>query len=255
MPVTSEDLWVISADQSNREKLDKALAYIQDDMPVNGKASIDEFVTKRDVRIELNSNGEISYDHQAKVLKWDPSQALEIYDDDGNFVGVNSAASLLLHEINHALDENWEVNLSEEGQNARWMNDAERYAVQRTNDALAEAGEVQRVKYRGDIPIAAPDPTERTLTADYYDQYEIGSPENMVWVQLDLEFGDVFGDFAVTDLLDGMPLLCRGGLAGPLWPEISPDAAYPGREDVVSHEGVELIAQAGNQFIVGWMPV
>ena len=131
MPVTSDDLWLINAGTAESAKLDQALDYIQTAMPIAGGDSITEFLTKRDIKIEFNDRGEINYDPSTKTINWDPDKGVEIRDGEGNFLGVNSAASALLHEINHALD----PNLAETAfaLNSQWVTDSERYAIQRTN--------------------------------------------------------------------------------------------------------------------------
>ncbi len=90
MPVTSDDLWLINADKSDQAKLDQALDYIQTAMPIGGNASIQEFVLKRDIKIEFNHEGDVAYVPGEKTIKWDPDKGVEVRDSEGNFLGVNS---------------------------------------------------------------------------------------------------------------------------------------------------------------------
>ena len=241
MPVTQEDLWVVNADASDREKLDKALDYIQTAMPEYGAPAVEAFA-RSNVRIEINHDGHNNFDYETGVIKWDPTVGLEIRDAEGNFIGVNSAASVLLHEINHALDPDIAQNMAQE--NKVWGNDAERLAVQSTNEALKEAGEAQRVKYDGDPLVAAPDVTERTMHWDQFDEFGYEGDSEMVWVESDFldEAYNTFGDpFEMADLTYGMPSIGGGNTTNPLWPEAD-STAPPVVDNSTSEAGIVLIA-------------
>lgn len=247
MAITEADLWVINANQTDREKLNKVLDYIQTAMPVNGAPSVAEFAQLRDVRIEINNVGRQEYaiENGERIIRWDPAYGLELQDQDGNFIGVNSAALVLLHEINHAIDPNFLENYN--SPNALWQNDAERYAAQRTNSAAMEAGEAIREKYAGDPLVPAPDPTERTMHFDQFEQFNFVSSADQVWVMEDDIISDafsVFGDvFEMSDLLYGMPSIGGGG-AGPLWPEDDPDGGVIQPDmATASAEPVQLVGQ------------
>ena len=208
MPIDSEDLWLINADASDRAKLDKALDYIQTEMPFSGAPSVEGFAGKN-AQIEINHEGrnEFTIHEGVSIVRWDPDTALVVRDNNGNVLGVNSPAAVLLHEINHALDDNLAQNATE--RNATWDNDAERYATQRTNDAMAEAGEAQRENHRGEF-LRSPDPTEHTTSPD-------GS--TLVWVEKDSWGLDNFGgEFDAGYLSAGCPNIGGGG-QWPLWPE------------------------------------
>jgi hypothetical protein len=242
MPVTSDDLWLINAGQSECAKLEQALDYIQTAMPIAGNASIQEFVLKRDVKIEFNHEGDIAYVPETKTIKWDPDLGVEIRDSEGNFLGVNSAASALLHEINHAIDPNNAENWEEK--NATWQNDAERYAIQRTNEAMKEAGEIERTDHTGSL-VNSPNPTEHTAHWDHFDNTDFGGPADLVWAQMDSAVGEVFGElFEMSDLLYGMPDI-GGSPWGPFWPEAGTDSVkLPAAAMLADDSGVTLIGTA-----------
>ena len=172
MPVTAEDLWLINADEADRAKLDKALDYIQTAMPINGMSAIEAF-DKENVKIEINHSGRLDYDSSTRTINWDPDAGMTLQDDEGNFIGVTSAASNLLHEINHSLDPNYLENRN--SLNVEWDNDAERYATYRTNEAMKEAGEPVRENHQGDV-IYGPDPTEHTQHWEHFDEPNFGEP-------------------------------------------------------------------------------
>ena len=233
MPVTSQDLWLINADENDRAKLDKALDYIQTAMPINGQPAIEAF-SKENVKIEINHQGDVKYDSSTNTIYWDPDVGMTLQDNDGNFIGVTSAASNLLHEVNHALDPDYLTNANTE--NIEWGKDSERYAVHRTNEAMKEAGEPTRVNHKGDL-IRGPDPTEHTEHWEHFDEPNFGEPTEFVWVEADsLSSFDVFGDvFDMSDLLYGMPSI-GGSPWGPFLPKIGPDSVTPPAGEMTASE-------------------
>ena len=241
MPVTSDDLWLIDVSDSDRAKLDQALDYIQTAMPTAGGASIKEFVLT-DVKIKINHVGDVGFVPSDNMIKWDPDKGVEVRDSEGNFLGVNSAASTLLHEINHSLDPNLAENAA--NLNKQWDNDSERYATQRTNDAVKEAGEVERTNHKGSF-IDAPDPTEHTMHWDNFNNTDFGGPADLMWAQMDSVVGEVFGElFEMSDLLYCMPDI-GGSPFGPLWPEAGTDSVkLPATEMLASDAGIMLIGSA-----------
>ena len=243
MPVTSDDLWLINADKSDQVKLDQALDYIQTAMPMGGNASIQEFVLKRDIKIVFNHNGDVAYVPGEKTIKWDPDKGVEVRDNEGNFLGVNSAASTLLHEINHSLDPNLAENAA--NLNEKWEFDSERYATQRTNDAVKEAGEVERTNHNGSF-VYAPDPTEHTAHWDNFNKTDFGGPADLVWAQMDSVVGEVFGElFEMSDLLYGMPDI-GGSPWGPFWPEAGTDS--------VKLTATAMLADESGVMLIGTVP-
>ena len=241
MPVTADDLWITNADQTDLAMLDKALDYIQTAMPTTGRISIEAFANEN-VQIEINHKGDVKYDGSTRTIYWDPAMGLSIKDNEGNFKGVDSAASNLLHEVNHALDPNYMKNLNTP--NASWDNDEERLAIQQTNEALKEAGEPLRENHDGDL-IPGPDPTEHTMHWDNFNNMDLGGPAELVWAQMDSVVGEVFGElFEMSDLLYGMPDI-GGSPFGPLWPEAGTDSVrLPATEMLASDAGIMLIGSA-----------
>ena len=246
MPVTVDDLWLINADATDRAKLDKALDYIQTAMPLNG-APVVEAIAREPVQIAINHVGNMTYDASTRTINWDPDVGMTVQDNEGEFAGVNSSASILLHEMNHASDPDYQKNL--ESPNSEWRNDAERYANYRTNEALKEAGEPTRVNQKGDL-MRAPDPTEHTEHWEHFDEPNFGEPTEFVWVEMDsLSSLDVFGDvFEMSDLLYGMPSI-GGSPWGPFLPEIGPDStASPAAEAMAADTPVTLVGTPDAQY-------
>lgn len=83
----------------------------------------------------------------ARQILWDPTTGLVAVDRSNNILGVNSAATIFLHEAAHAIDKNFVVNF--ETNNVQFGNEAERYAVELTSPAILEAGEPVRDNHSG----------------------------------------------------------------------------------------------------------
>ncbi len=128
--------------------------------------------------------------------------------------------------------------------NEQWGNDAERYATQRTNDAVKEAGEVERRDHYGSF-VNAPNPTEHTEHWDNFDRSADAGSTALVWTQMDSVVGEVFGElFEMSDLLYGMPDI-GGSPWGPLWPEAGTDSVkLPAAEMMANDAGITLIGNA-----------
>jgi hypothetical protein len=249
MPVTADDLWLINTDATDRGKVEKALDYIQTAMPENGAPVVREFA-QRDIQVSINHNGDVNYNATTKTLNWDPNLGLTLYDDEGGFIGVSSAAANLLHERNHALDPDIEKNVTEP--NLKWGDDAERAAIQRTNEATREAGEPERVNHQGDF-VRAPDPTEHTEHWEQLADGNSGGQSELVWVEQDtLSSADIYGDvFEMADLSYGMPSI-GGGSGDPLMPEIGPDSTSPPAEQAMAvHIPVVLVGTAPDAHFHG----
>ncbi len=160
----------------------------------------------------------------------------------------------MLHEINHSLDPNLAENAA--NLNEKWEFDSERYATQRTNEAVKEAGEVERTDHYGSL-VHAPDPTEHTAHWDNFNNTDFGGPADLVWAQMDSVVGEAFGElFEMSDLLYGMPDI-GGSPWGPLWPEADTDSVkLPATEMMASDAGITLIGNAhGLHEHVGFMLV
>lgn len=123
---TSADFYVKGATEEDLAKLDQALRYIDSYMPYNG-APVMAQLAELGITIAINNSRENSWDSLTRVLSWDPNAALVVVDSNGDWSGVNSAATILLHEAAHATDPNFDENIMSE--NAAYENDAERYAT------------------------------------------------------------------------------------------------------------------------------
>jgi hypothetical protein len=174
MGVTVSDLKVVNASPADLAALSHALNYIQGYMPVNGAPVIQELARTPGVTIIINHSQQNSYDYASGELRWDPSTALVVVDDNGNKIGANSAATVFLHEATHAIDKDGLKNLQVE--NKRWGNDTERYASQVVNSAAAEVGEIERVSHYSGGYMNVINATEHTQIHD----------DGLQWTQIDV---------------------------------------------------------------------
>lgn len=231
MPISSKDFTVIGANSTDLAKLDHALLYIQSNMPTYGAPALAQAVQKGLI-IAVNYRGENTYDSDARLIHWDPTKALVVENTDGTAKGVNSAASVLLHEIMHATDPNYLKNNNTRDAQYDWV--SERVATENTAQAVAEAGEVARENHRGEL-IVAPNVTEHTGHIDGF-----AFPR---WVEVDL-----------TMEIDIGPLVNLGNI-GSVAPTIGGGGGIPKDDDKhVKKSGIELgvdayieIGLVGNQ--------
>lgn len=206
----AEDFYVTGTTPADLAKLDLALAYITQYMPVNGAPVIAQ-LAELGITIAINHEGHNLWNNNSRVLQWDPTTALIVVDgpEADHWVGVNSPAVNFLHEAAHATDPNFEMNSST--LNEAYGDDEEAYAANVASSAAAEAGEVGRENHVGYLT-SADNPTTHTY------EYDSGI---VAWTAFDSSMGAMWQDFDANaynseecpsfDMDEHKP--------GPLWPE------------------------------------
>lgn len=165
---------MVNATAADLAALSHALNYIQGYMPTNGAPVIQELAQTPGITIVINHTQTNTFNSATGELKWDPTAAVVVVDENGNKTGVNSAATLLLHEAAHAIDKDYVKNLNT--LNARWENDAERFAGQVVNSAAGEVGEVERFNHEYGGYMNVINVTEHTQIHD----------DGLQWTQIDV---------------------------------------------------------------------
>lgn len=135
--------------------------------------------------------GKDVYLAEEHIMLWNPNSALQIFDGQGNVIGVQSATIGAIHEMTHGIDPQLMANLLEKV--PQYKNLAEYVAVQYENMVASDLGEVQRVGYNGNLYVYADNSTTHT-------GYDPNG--NLVWMRVN-EFGQVeYGPKYYHDKID-----------------------------------------------------
>lgn len=187
MPRAS-DFYVRGATADDLEKLDLALSYIAQYMPVNG-APVMEQLAELGITLSINHSRVNEWNNDTRVLSWDPNTALVVVDgpNEDSWVGINSPATNLLHEAAHATDPNFDLNHN--SPNGAFGDEEEAYAANVASSGAAEAGEVERGNHSGWL-IEADNPTTHTY------EYDSGT---IAWTAFDESMGAMWQDFSIDN--------------------------------------------------------
>lgn len=142
----------------DRQALKEALDYVSSDP--TAKKIIDG-MERKGVTVSIVHNGKDEYHADNDTIYWDPKAGLDVLDNQGNVVGVRSAAVSLMHEGAHATDPQF---LKHNGTtNAQYDTDAELYAVNEEDKIASSLGEPVRLNHQGYM-VREIDPTIHTHT-------------------------------------------------------------------------------------------
>jgi len=204
------DFYITGASAADLAKFDLALAYIAQNMPVNG-APVIEQLAELGITIAINHSQVNQWNNDTRVLSWDPDTALVVVDgpNEANWVGINSPATNFLHEAAHATDPNFDMNNNTP--NEAFGDDEEAYAANVASSAAAEAGEVERGNHSGWL-ITADNPTTHTY------EFDNGT---VAWTAFDESMGAMWQEFDADayDNTECPSFDMDPHKPGPLWPE------------------------------------
>ena len=143
----SENFRIDNSTDANIAKLEAALYYLQ--QSEIGRTILAQAAGKG-VHIQFSNpvNYGNGYSAPSNTIIWDPSKGVAVQDSNGNFIGAQSSALSLAHEIAHAIDPRQMEQ--KDIFNAQYVNESEAEAVMYTDTIAKELGEIQRLNYKGD---------------------------------------------------------------------------------------------------------
>lgn len=178
--LTAADFVLLNADAAKILAFNKALEYLQEN---SGLATeLLSAALARGTKVMFPDgvvNSGTFYSEPNRLVVWDPTQAIIVFDEQGHPKGVQSAANGLIHEFGHAVTENQKSQIFVE--NSQYTNASEAIAVTYADAVARDCGEVTRDNYQGG--------------ALYVENVTVHTDGGGKWRQLDSDGRFTFGDY------------------------------------------------------------
>jgi len=161
---TAADFTVQNATAADTAQLNRALEYLQQSPDAQ---EILKGMHDKGVKINIIHDGNDRYNGTQNTIYWDPKSALTVKPNAGaQSTGTQSPALGLIHEGAHATDPQFIKHLGE--YNAKYDNNAEKYAIEKESKIADKLGEPKRENHHS---LALPNVADATThTNNIYDK-------------------------------------------------------------------------------------